>query len=175
MPDNVLGTWSVFEAAVRAAVPRVVFASTVQTMLGEANGTLRPAEPPRPISVYACSKLFGEAVARYHADVHGLQVACLRIGWVVPPDSRLFRVEADLPNLWCAPADLLALILAALQSPVRFATVVVVSPPATGRFDVANPYGWRPNELPAVRRGRWASIRSVRVARRIRRRPGSGP
>lgn len=145
LPRNVTGTWSVFRAAVHAGVPKVVFASTGQAISGNPADTFVTAElPARPISEYACTKLFGEALGRFHADTHGLQVACLRLGWVVPPDSPLFSTEPTLPSTWCSPNDLSRLIQAALESDVHFATVIAVSPSATGRFDTSNPYGWVP-------------------------------
>jgi nucleoside-diphosphate-sugar epimerase len=150
LPCNLLGTWSVFQAAARAGVGRVIFASTGQTVGANPPGTLvTPELPPRPISVYACTKLFGEALGRYYCDRHGMRVACLRLGWVVPADSPLFQTEATLPQVWCGAGDLADLVLAALQSEVDFATVLAVSPPATERFDVSNPYGWQPREFPA--------------------------
>jgi uronate dehydrogenase len=150
LPRNVIGTWSVFQAAARAGVTRVIFASTGQTVGANPPGAqVTPQLPPRPISVYACTKLFGEALGRYHCDHHGIRVACLRLGWVVPANSPLFQTEATLPQVWCGAGDLARLVLAALQSEVDFATVLAVSPPATDRFDVSNPYGWEPAEFPA--------------------------
>jgi uronate dehydrogenase len=150
LPRNVVGAWSVFQAAARAGVARVVFASTGQAVGANPAGTqVTPQLPPRPISVYACTKLFGEALGRYHCDHHGMRVACLRLGWVVPADSPLFQTEPTLPQVWCGAGDLARLVLAALRSEADFATVLAVSPPATERFDVSNPYGWEPTEFPA--------------------------
>jgi hypothetical protein len=42
------------------------------------------------------------------------------------------------------------LVIAAVRSDVRFATVIAVSPPATSRFDTVNPFGWTPVETPLV-------------------------
>ena len=171
VPNNLIGTWSIFEAAVRAGVSHVVFASTGQTMRAyplEADVTVDM--PPRPASIYACTKLFGEAIARYHADQHSLCVVCLRIGWVVPADSPLFNTNSHLPDLWCGPEDLAALVLAALRSDVRFATVLAVSPPATDRFDVSNPYGWQPTQVPRGPRSGSAILGRIRRIRgRLRR------
>ena len=54
----------------------------------------RPTAAPRPTTVYGCSKLFGEALGRYHADLAGLGVACLRMGAV--RSDRLGRPSWDL-------------------------------------------------------------------------------
>jgi len=152
LPQNLDGTWAVFEAAARAHVPRFVFASTIQTVDGNpAAAGVSPEFPPRPVSVYACTKLFGEALGRLHADRAGLGVACLRIGAVVSADDPRLGNEERFRSLWCAPGDLARLIVAAVRSDVRFATVIAVSPPATARFDTSNPFGWTPEEAP--RRG----------------------
>jgi nucleoside-diphosphate-sugar epimerase len=149
LPQNLDGTWAVFEAAVRARVPRVVFASTIQTVDGNpSEERVSPDLPPRPVSVYACTKLFGEALGRFHADTSGLGVACLRIGAVVSADDPRLANDERFRSLWCAPRDLARLIVAAVRSDVRFATVIAVSPPATARFDTANPFGWTPEEAP---------------------------
>lgn len=150
LPRNVTGTWSVFEAAMRAEAPKVIFASTGQVLLGNRPGDfVRPDVPPRPISIYAATKLFGEALGRYHADHSSLMVACLRLGWVVTADSPLFDTEPTLPDLWCSPDDLARLILAALPSAEPYAVVHAFSPPADARFDVSNPYGWAPADRPS--------------------------
>jgi nucleoside-diphosphate-sugar epimerase len=149
LPRNVDGTWAVYEAALRAQVPRVVFASTIQTVDGyPVDAVVSPTDPPRPVSVYACTKLFGEALGRLHADASGLGVACLRIGGVTDPADERLVGDERFRSLWCAPADLARLIVAAVRSDVPFATVIAVSPPATARFDTSNPFGWTPRVEP---------------------------
>jgi nucleoside-diphosphate-sugar epimerase len=157
VPNNVVGTWSVFEAAVRSGVPRLIFASTVQTVDGGPQMTPRSLEmSPRPVSLYACTKLFGEATARYYSDRHGLSVTCLRIGWVEGPDSPVWEIDPNLPLLWCDPGDLSRLIVAALTADVRFATVYALSGSASERFDISNPFGWRPTAaMPRPKRSRF--------------------
>ena len=151
LPRNLDGTWAVFEAAVQAAVPRFVFASTVQTVDGNPTGTrVSPEMMPRPVSVYGCTKLFGEALGRFHADTSGLGVACLRLGAVVSPDDPRLANEDRFRHLWCGANDLARLISAAVGSEVPYATVIAVSPPATLRFDTANPFGWVPSEEPVL-------------------------
>ncbi|HET6943809.1 MAG TPA: NAD(P)-dependent oxidoreductase [Gaiellaceae bacterium] len=149
LPRNLDGVWATFEAAVRAGVPRFVFASTIQTIDGyPIDGTVSPDAPPRPVSVYACTKLFGEALGRFHADTYGLGVACLRLGGVVTADDPRLGGDERFRSVWCGPADLARLIVAAVRSDVPFATVVAVSPPANARFDTSNPFGWVPEEHP---------------------------
>lgn len=151
LPQNLDGTWAVFDAAVVAGVPRIVFASTVQTVDGNPlDIRVSPADPPRPVSVYGCTKLFGEALGRFHSDNSGIGVACIRLGAVVTPDEPRLADDERFRNLWCGPEDLARLMAAAIRSDVPFAIVIAVSPPATNRFDTVNPFGWTPVQEPTL-------------------------
>jgi nucleoside-diphosphate-sugar epimerase len=104
---NVIGTYNVFEAARRTGVELVVFASS-----NHAAGMYEVENAPalysldderrwderadvRPDSLYGVSKVFGEALGRHYADLHGLRVICLRIGSVLADDDpRSDRVAA---------------------------------------------------------------------------------
>ncbi len=112
---NLEGTFQVFEAARRAGVRRLVYASS-----NHATGfTPRPADgselaadtPPRPDTLYGVSKAFGEALARYYVDRYGMQVACLRIGTFAdtPPDARSRAT-------WLSPSDCARLVDACLRT-----------------------------------------------------------
>jgi uronate dehydrogenase len=159
LPRNLDGTWAAYEAAVRAGVRRFVFASTIQVVDGYPLETfVSPESPPRPVSVYGCTKVFGEALGRFHSDASGLGVACLRLGAVVPPDHPRLATDARFRSLWCDPGDLARLVVAAIRSDVPFATVIAVSPPATSRFDTANPFGWQPVGQPCSSGGRSATM-----------------
>ncbi len=81
LPANVVGTHNVFEAARRAGVRRIVFASSNHVVGFHRRETVVDADAPlRPDSYYGVSKVFGEALGRLYVDKHGLSVACLRIG-----------------------------------------------------------------------------------------------
>jgi len=78
---NVLGTHLLFEAARKAGVRRVIFASSNHVIgFYRADQPIGTQEPPRPDGHYGVSKVFGEATGRLYADKHGIEVACLRIG-----------------------------------------------------------------------------------------------
>ncbi len=78
---NIEGTLQVFEAARRAGVPRVVYASSNHAVGFTPLADDLPADlPPRPDTLYGVSKVFGEALGRYYVDRYGMRVACLRIG-----------------------------------------------------------------------------------------------
>jgi uronate dehydrogenase len=151
LPKNLDGTWAAFEAAAQAGVPRFIFASSIQTVDGYPPETFVSVEmPPRPVSVYGCTKVFGEAVGRLYADTRDLGVACLRIGAVTSADNPRLATDERFRSLWCEPSDLARLVIAAVRSDASFATVHAVSPPGTSRFDTSNPFGWLPKGEPGV-------------------------
>lgn len=112
LPNNLVGTYNVYEAAHRAGVERVVFASSNHTI-----GIYELANKPelyalddprvwdhtaevRPDSLYGVSKVYGEALGRYYVDRFGLRVFCLRIGTVTGDDDpRAPSVTARSPAL----------------------------------------------------------------------------
>lgn len=111
---NVIGTYNVFEAARRAEVSRVIFASSGATISawerdepykalvdGRYEGLrdwpmITHETPLRPAGLYGASKIWGEAVGRHYADTYGLSVICVRIGRVRaedrPEEPREFAV-----------------------------------------------------------------------------------
>lgn len=143
---NVIGAYHAFEAARRAGVGRVVFASSNHAMglyMWDDDRFADPAPtevstdaPLRPDGLYGVSKAWGEALGRLYAERHGIAVVCLRIGWVTadgrPPSSTEMRREPPAvarraPGMWLSDRDCLALIEAALIADVRFAIVNGVS------------------------------------------------
>jgi nucleoside-diphosphate-sugar epimerase len=114
---NIHGTYTVFEAARRARVPRVVFASS-----NHAVGFYTPDEFPvgenvttLPDTYYGVSKVAGEALGALYAKRYGLDVISVRIlscfpepgnpralsTWLSPDDAgRLFEacLTADKPG-----------------------------------------------------------------------------
>jgi hypothetical protein len=128
MPGNVDGTYQVFEAARHVGIGRVVLASTAQ-VVGSYPVTewIATDAPVRPSSVYACTKVFGEALARYYAECHGVAAICLRIGWFDAYGGRHLRRRAEMRRMWCSPRDLTQLIVKSIQSDVRFAVLFAVS------------------------------------------------
>jgi NAD+ dependent glucose-6-phosphate dehydrogenase len=146
LPANVVGAYNAFEAARRAGVRRVVFASSNHVMgrymWDDAGFTdaARPRQvtagmPIRPDSLYGASKAWGEALGRMYAEEHGLEVVCLRIGAVTdddrPPDAEARRepppVARRVCGMWLSHRDCVSLIEAALTAEVAFAIVNGVS------------------------------------------------
>jgi NAD+ dependent glucose-6-phosphate dehydrogenase len=139
LPVNVDGVYSVFEAARLATVRKVIFASTGQTVLHYGRGNWVDADmPPRPWTIYACTKLFGEALARYYADHYGMSMLCIRLCWFQGYDSPNFRGPKAELREWCSPRDFAQLLTLCVESDVRFGTYFGVSD-NTGRYwDIAN-------------------------------------
>lgn len=110
---NIEGTFQLFEAARRAGVRRVVYASSNHAVGFTPVGTDQPADlPPRPDTLYGVSKVFGEALGRYYVDRYGFAVACLRIGTFEPRPSHQRSLST-----WLSPDDCGRLVDACLRSP----------------------------------------------------------
>ncbi len=80
MRNNILGTFNIFRAAKDAGCKRVVFASCAQVVEGyPLDYQIRPEDAPKPKSLYALSKAFGEGIAAYFAHQEGLSTLSVRI------------------------------------------------------------------------------------------------
>jgi len=142
IPDNVVATANVFEAARRGGVRRVVFFSSMHVCgmyendqpwsriaRGDYAG-LDPAAvplvtadmPTRPDGPYAVSKIFGESLGRYYAEAHGMEVVVVRLG-TVGRDDRPGRDARSFVS-WLSHRDLANLTERALDTPgVRYEVV----------------------------------------------------
>lgn len=116
---NIDGTYQAFDAAVRAGVPRFLYASSNHAVGYYERADFRDRRigmdaRPRPDTFYGVSKVFGETLGSFYHDRHGLRVACVRIGacytrprtrrmldtWLSPGDAvRLFHALATAPDL----------------------------------------------------------------------------
>jgi uronate dehydrogenase len=139
LPMNLEGVYNAFEAARQAGVRKVIFLSTGQTVLFYPKGEwVTPEMQPRPWTVYACTKLFGEALARHYSEKHGLSMVVIRLCWFQPYDSPLLRQPGPIQREWCSPCDLAQLIVKSLRAAPPFAVFFGVSN-NTGRFwDIGN-------------------------------------
>ncbi|MCS7192514.1 MAG: NAD(P)-dependent oxidoreductase [Armatimonadetes bacterium] len=144
LPMNLLGVYNVFEAARQAGVQKVIFASTCQTILGypedwtDPKVWITPEMPVRPITVYACTKVFGEALARYYADKFGMSMICIRIGWFLSYDNESLRKHQWVLSMWCSPRDLTQLVVKSINSDIRFAIFFGVSNNPKRFWDISN-------------------------------------
>jgi NAD(P)-dependent dehydrogenase (short-subunit alcohol dehydrogenase family) len=113
LEHNINGTYVALEAARRAGVPRLVFASSNHAV------GFRPVDEdagdylyPRPDTFYGVSKAAGEALGSLYHDRYGLDVVCLRIGSCAerPWNERALAT-------WLSPDDCGRLIEAAISAP----------------------------------------------------------
>jgi uronate dehydrogenase len=110
---NIVGCYNLFEAARKAGVKRVVFATSNHAVGFYPRSTTIGTEViPRPDSRYGVSKLFGEGLGAMYAMKHGIGVTSLRIGNVgtEPVDVRRLAI-------WIRPDDLVQLIRIGLERP----------------------------------------------------------
>jgi uronate dehydrogenase len=143
---NVDGQWQLFEAARRAGITRVVWASSNHAVGFTPNGDGElPADlAPRPDTLYGVSKVFGEALARYYVDRYGFRVACLRIGTFADRPAHVRSLAT-----WLSPDDGVHLVDAALRSPdLTFAIVWGVSANTrrTWSLDAGRALGYEPRD-----------------------------
>lgn len=122
VPNNVVGLYYFFENAVKAGVRRVVFASTIQAFGKYPHEhTIKPDDPPRPVTLYGATKAFGETVGRYYHDHHGIEVLMVRIGWFLMPDlpeeREIIRTKRGAHELWLSPADAVQIFTKAVTTP----------------------------------------------------------
>jgi nucleoside-diphosphate-sugar epimerase len=111
---NINGTRVVFEAARRAGVTRVVFASSNHAV-GFHPITAGEIVPDylfaRPDSFYGVSKAAGEALGTLYHDRYGIDVVCLRIGsYLLEPEATRNRWS------WLSPGDCVRLFDAAISA-----------------------------------------------------------
>lgn len=151
--DNVVGTYNVFEAARRAGVERVVYASSGATVSNIERDepyaaltagrydevaewpVLTHESPTRPHGLYGCSKIWGEALARHFADTAGMSMICLRIGHVSAEDRPVKPREF---SVWCSRRDIAQMVERCLAAPqsLRFDVFFVTSDNKWGYRDL---------------------------------------
>ena len=114
--SNIEGTYNLNEAAREEGVGRIVFASSNHAI----GYTPRPLDgdplipvdtPRRPDTFYGLSKSFGEDLAQFYFDKHGVETVSVRIGscFMEPTSVRMLSV-------WMSPGDGARLFHAALTA-----------------------------------------------------------
>ena len=151
LPVNIAGTYNAFEAARQAGLKKVVFASTGQVILNYGRETdVTPDMPARPSTVYACTKLFGEALARWFSETHGLSMICIRLCYFRAYDDPLLRIPGHgVQNDWCSPRDLTQLLVKSIQSKLPFGIFFGISNNTECHWSLDNArelLGYRPQD-----------------------------
>ena len=144
---NIDGTYAVFEAARRAGVRRVVFASSNHAVgFSPRSGYPVPDYTfPAPDTYYGVSKVAGEAIAAMYHYRYGLNAICIRILTCSarPPDVRAL-------STWLSPDDAGRLFRACLSAPnPGFRVIFGVSANTRGGWvslDEARALGYQPRD-----------------------------
>ncbi|MGX1129726.1 uronate dehydrogenase [Streptomyces glaucescens] len=121
---NIEGTYNLYEAAREEGVRRIVFASSNHavgyTPRPQGDDPLIPIDTPRrPDTFYGLSKSFGEDLAQFYWDKHGLETVSVRIGSCFPEPT-----SVRMLSVWMSPADGARLLHAALTAESVGHTVV---------------------------------------------------
>jgi hypothetical protein len=136
LPSNIIGVYQVLEAARLVGVQRVVLASTGQVVWWQRfTGPLPIGVDvvPSPRGWYAAGKMFMEGAGRFHAEVHGMSVIVVRLGWL--PRNRIHAAElAGIgwgPDIYLSPGDAGRFFVCAVEAALhlRFALVYACSRP----------------------------------------------
>ena len=124
LPNNLIATYNVFEAARLAGCRRVIFASSVNAVFGYPDDVqVHTNMPVYPINLYGATKCWGEAVARYYAHTHGLSAICLRFGAVSQrpaPQSNFndrYRIDHPYLDIILTLEDLTQLVAKSIEAP----------------------------------------------------------
>jgi thioester reductase-like protein len=155
---NIDATINVYQAAVRAGVRRVVYASSNHVMGGYKDVTdpwnLTTDLPPWPgahyvvegeerdSTPYASTKLMGERLGSCLSAAHSLSVLAVRLGWVRPAENRAEDVPAERGDwfrlMWLSNRDFCHLMERCLLAgdSVRFAILHGMSRNTGMRWDL---------------------------------------
>ncbi|MBN9117745.1 MAG: NAD(P)-dependent oxidoreductase [Planctomycetes bacterium] len=163
VPNNVVGPYQIMEAARVLKVPRVILASTGQVIaehLTDGKVPVTPESPLRPRYLYACTKVFLEALGRVYAREHGIEVLAVRLGWCPRAgQEEEFRQSPFGKDVYLSPGDAGRFFAAAVAVPKLppFAVVYASSRYVHRHtFDLSSArelLGWEPRDQWAVGSG----------------------
>lgn len=111
---NIEVSQRLFDAAYKAGVKRIVYASSLHVFgMYELDTCFHPDLPTRADGYYGISKVFGEAALRYHAEKHDITGIAVRIGSFRPTPGNVRELTT-----WLSHADCVRLFERALVAPV---------------------------------------------------------
>jgi nucleoside-diphosphate-sugar epimerase len=155
LPNNIVGTYNVFEAAREAGVSRVIYASSNHAagFAVKEGMPVGPGAPVRPDSLYGVTKCFAEALGRFYHDRYGMQVICLRIGTCHGGDDLADQRERmhaavvrggsypygsrEYVSMWLHPEDMSQLVSKSLETDCPFGIFYGISANTPAAFDLS--------------------------------------
>lgn len=149
--SNIDGTYQAFEAARQQRVGRFIFASSNRvTGLRTEQGIAVSTAEIAPDSVYAASKVFGEALGRLYSERFGMTVICLRIGYLNAEDDPYAPLPdvgpavvvpspEDLAAVWISHRDMTQLVQRSLEvTGISFGVFYGVSGRSGSLWDISD-------------------------------------
>jgi uronate dehydrogenase len=137
LPNNIVGTYQVMEAARRAGARRVILASTGQVIDGHLRAGRIPVNVdmvPQPRYLYACTKVFLEAIGHVYGRQHGMEVLAVRLGWCPRDAGQVEEIRQSEfgKDVYLSPADAGRFFVAAIAAAElpSYSVVYVTSRPA---------------------------------------------
>lgn len=157
VPNNVVGPYQVMEAARTLGVKRVILASTGQVIGGhllDGNIPVTASHPPYPRYLYACTKVFLEALGQVYAREHDLTVVAARLGWCPRDAGQVGEIAARemFQDVFLSPGDAGRFFAATVEADslppfsVLFATSRHVHERRYDLGDAKRLLGWEPTE-----------------------------
>lgn len=139
---NIDAVINIYEASIAKRVRRVIFASSMHTVMGYLGWRARitTEAPSCPGNFYGATKVFGERLGKSYTERHGLSVICLRIGWVQSGDNLPGSHMGDVSTqqLWLSTRDLCRGVeQSILARDVQFAVLNLTSNNANMPWDLS--------------------------------------
>jgi nucleoside-diphosphate-sugar epimerase len=157
VPNNIVAPYQVVEAARTLGVKRVILASTGQVIDGhlrDGNTPVRTDMLPKPRYLYACTKVFLEALGQVYAKQHGIEVIAVRLGWVPRDKGQVSEIAGGelFQDVFLSPGDAGRFFAAAVEaSPlppfsVLYATSRFTHEPRYDLSDSKSVLNWEPRD-----------------------------
>lgn len=144
LQSNIIGAYTVWEAARRQQVRRVVYASSIHAVgMHPLSDMIGIDATHRPDTYYGLAKCFAEDLARLYWDKHHLEAVCLRIA------SCANVSNARALSTWLSYDDLIQLVTKAITARItNFSIIYGVSNNSRIPFDnsKAAHLGYRPQD-----------------------------
>lgn len=119
LQSNIVGAYTVWEAAHRNGVRRVVYASSIHAVgMHPKTDAIGVDAPHRPDTFYGLAKCFAEDLASLYWEKRGIEAVCMRILSCAEPTN------PRSVGTWLSYGDLVHLVERAIDTPVTGMTVV---------------------------------------------------
>jgi nucleoside-diphosphate-sugar epimerase len=118
LPNNVISTYNVFESAKQAGCRRIVFASSINAVLGYPKDVqVHMDQHVWPINLYGATKCWGEALGAYYGTQTSLSAICLRFAWVTARDNPQIAMDFHFLDSTLTYEDLTQLVAKSIEAP----------------------------------------------------------